>query len=189
MAAAHVSSRTLFKHSPLTLRKHTVNTSCGRCPLNIIPWTWVIHSPDFHRSEMMKISHDEWLYFGISSADSLRHSSPAGPHIKRIHLTACSWVNKSRFMTGGWRVRSVTLSSSNPIHGSTLPARISINDTKEEIWKGIIPSYFPSFLADAALSWIIKHREGLHFTVFTPSSSYSQFYVRLSANNRLAAKQ
>lgn len=105
------------------------------------------------------------------------------------HLTACSWVNKSRFMTGGWRVRSVTLSSSNPIHGSTLPARISINDTKEEIWKGIIPSYFPSFLADAALSWIIKHREGLHFTVFTPSSSYSQFYVRLSANNRLAAKQ
>lgn len=105
------------------------------------------------------------------------------------HLTACSWVNKSRFMTGGWRVRSVTLSSSNPIHGSTLPARISINDTKEEIWKGIIPSYFPSFLADAALSWIIKHREGLHFTVFTPSSSYSQFYVRLSANNRLAEKQ
>lgn len=105
------------------------------------------------------------------------------------HLTACSWVNKSRFMTGGWRVHSVTLSSSNPIHGSTLPARISINDTKEEIWKGIIPSYFPSFLADAALSWIIKHREGLHFTVFTPSSSYSQFYVRLSANNRLAAKQ
>lgn len=105
------------------------------------------------------------------------------------HLTACSWVNKSRFMTGGWRVRSVTLSSSNPIHGSTLPACISINDTKEEIWKGIIPSYFPSFLADAALSWIIKHREGLHFTVFTPSSSYSQFYVRLSANNRLAAKQ
>lgn len=105
------------------------------------------------------------------------------------HLTACSWVNKSRFMTGGWRVHSVTLSSSNPIHGSTLPARISINDTKEEIWKGIIPSYFPSFLADAALSWIIKHREGLHLTVFTPSSSYSQFYVRLSANNRLAAKQ
>ena len=53
-----------------------------------------------------------------------KYSGPAGPNIKQMD---CS---------------PLTLTSSDPIHGSTLTAHISINDTKEEIWRGFILSYF-----------------------------------------------
>lgn len=149
MAAAHVSSGTLFKHSPLTLRKHS----------EYILWKMPSEHHPLNMSDtqswLPQVRNDENLTWWMALFWDFFSGQPSTyTAVQRVlisngwtaHLTACSWVNKSRFMTGGWRVRSVTLSSSNPIHGSTLPARISINDTKEEIWKGIIPSYFPSFL-------------------------------------------
>lgn len=92
----------------------------------------------------MTVSHDKWLYFWEASlllgAALNEYGSPAAPQWMDIsplsapHLTTSSWVNKSIFMTCLWlHIRSVTLTSSDSIHGSTLPALISINDTEEEI--------------------------------------------------------
>lgn len=77
---------------------------------------------------------------------------PSASQLRPVHglINPDSWL----------RVRSVTLTSSGPIHGASLPAHISINDAKEEIWRRFIPGHFPFFLADAALSRIIKDWEG-----------------------------
>lgn len=55
--------------------------------------------------------------------------------------------------------RSVTLTSSDPIHGSALSTRISINDTEEEIWWRFIVHH-----------QLMNHKGpgGLHFTAFAP---------------------
>lgn len=131
------------------------------------------------------------------------YSSPTNPNINwtdnhplsALHLTTCSLGSLIQIHDRWLHVRSVTLTSSDPVHGSTLPEHISINDTKEEIWRRFILSYFlfsySSWLSlMLPLSWIIKEPGGvLHFTAFKPRCLYSQVYVLLTANNGLAEKQ
>lgn len=88
---------------------------------------------------------------------------PSASQLRPVHglINPDSWL----------RVRSVTLTSSGPIHGASLPARISINDAKEEIWRRFIPGHFPFFPRWCCPLKNHKGLEGLtgNFAIFTPN--------------------
>lgn len=100
----------------------------------------------------MATCHRRWQQLDLKNGFNLGHflwrqpwTNTAGPNtewmdIDRLsapHLNTSGWVNKSTLMTG----RSVTLTSSDSIHGSALLALISIKGTEEEIWRAFSLSF------------------------------------------------
>jgi len=117
-----------------------------------------------------------------------KNTSPTGYGIKWMDYSSLSAPHylflRSRFMTSCFLVCCVTLTSWEPIHGSTLLPHISINDAEEEeIWTGFTLS-FPAF--SLFLLWFYldfcpsinhKHWAGLHRV--SPHDNSQMIYVKM----------
>lgn len=85
-----------------------------------------------------------WGRGSISATALNKHDCPAGPNIRLMDSFWLNYLFCWCVICSGWAPASrLPLTLSGSIHGSTLPAFISISDAKEEIQREIILGYFP----------------------------------------------